>query len=313
MSGIEVTLLRILETECGSLGSTFSSAGPSRVLAQPSNRLLFAKLTTPVDQVIGEGRSLRAMRSALERCPEDAHTLVPEVHATGVAEGGKKAYLVTDYLEMNGRVRSKGQKLLGERLANMHKEGRSENGLFGFDVPTHCGVTEQDNTWMEKWSDFWADRRIGEVVKRIVAERSDDELAKLEQQMREKVYPLLLKPLDGKISPAVLHGDLWSGNVGEDANTSNPVIFDPSSYYGHNEAELGIMHMFGGFTSDFFDSYHSILPRCQPYYDERIRLYELYHHLNHALMFGGSYRGGAVSIMKRLIAFADKEARASQE
>lgn len=35
-----------------------------------------------------------------------------------------------------------------------------------------------------------------------------------------------------------------------------------------------------GFGKDFFDAYHSINPRSQPYYDERQRLYELYHHLN---------------------------------
>ncbi|EPQ30104.1 uncharacterized protein PFL1_02221 [Pseudozyma flocculosa PF-1] len=309
MSSIDPALLRILEKDCASLGSSFSSAGPCRVLAQPSNRLLFAKLTTPVDQVVGEGQSLRAMKDALEQCPRGSESLVPAVHAAGVAADGKKAYLVTDYLDMNGRVGSRGQRLLGQRLANMHKFGGNDRNLFGFDVPTHCGATEQDNTWTEKWSDFWADRRIGEVIKRIAARSEDHELSTLEGQMREKVYPLLLEPLDGKISPAVLHGDLWSGNVGEDAASGEPVIFDPSSYYGHNEAELGIMHMFGGFTNDFFEAYHAVLPRCQPYYDERIKLYELYHHLNHALMFGGSYRGGAVSIMKSLVSFAEREVR----
>ena len=30
---------------------------------------------------------------------------------------------------------------------------------------------------------------------------------------------------------------LQSGNVGVDKKTGTPVIYDPSSYYGHNEAE----------------------------------------------------------------------------
>ncbi|GAC93870.1 fructosamine-3-kinase [Pseudozyma hubeiensis SY62] len=69
---------------------------------------------------------------------------------------------------------------------------------------------------------------------------------------------------------------------------------------------LGIMNMFGGFTQDFFDAYHEVIPRTEPYYNERLRLYELYHHLNHLLMFRGGYRSGAISIMRSLIRFCDK-------
>lgn len=40
---------------------------------------------------------------------------------------------------------------------------------------------------------------------------------------------------------------------------------------------LGIMLMFGGFTAEFFDAYHKVIPRVEPHYNERIKLYELYH------------------------------------
>lgn len=40
---------------------------------------------------------------------------------------------------------------------------------------------------------------------------------------------------------------------------------------------LGIMNMFGGFTQDFFDAYHEVIPKAEPHYSERLRLYELYH------------------------------------
>ena len=49
------------------------------------------------------------------------------------------------------------------------------------------------------------------------------------------VIPALLGPLE--IEPVLLHGDLWSGNTGTDSHTGEPVIFDPSSYFGHNETE----------------------------------------------------------------------------
>ena len=57
------------------------------------------------------------------------------------------------------------------------------------------------------------------------------------------------------IIPALLHGDLWSGNVSQtrENDVDVPVIFDPAAFYGHDEFELGIITMFGGFRPEFFD------------------------------------------------------------
>ncbi|KKY18441.1 putative phosphotransferase enzyme family protein [Phaeomoniella chlamydospora] len=93
-------------------------------------------------------------------------------------------------------------------------------------------------------------------------------------------------------------------SLSEDEPTLEEIIFDPSSVYGHSEYELGIMSMFGGFSSSFMKDYHRIVPKTEPVdeYDDRIQLYELYHHLNHYAIFGGGYKGGAMGIGKRLIA-----------
>lgn len=183
---------------------------------------------------------------------EKGQGLTPRVHTFGEEDG--KAWLVTDYSDFSGGLSSATQKTLGKKLALMHLHGTSPNGQFGFDRPTHCGVTEQNNTWNKSWPSFWADQRIGELIKRIDKKRGgDSELVKLDEQMRQSVYPLLLDTLRD-VKPAIIHGDLWSGNAGQDTATGEPVIFDPSSYYGHNEAELGIMNMFGGFSSAFFDA-----------------------------------------------------------
>lgn len=107
--------------------------------------------------------------------------------------------------------------------------------------------------------------------------------------------PDLFRDLD--IVPALLHGDLWGGNVAEDA--SGPVIFDPASFYGHSEYELAIAGMFGGFSGSFYAAYHSRLPRA-PGFERRLQLYQLFHYLNHWNHFGAGYRGSSLSIMKKL-------------
>ena len=56
----------------------------------------------------------------------------------------------------------------------------------------------------------------------------------------EKVIPRLLRPLWTKgrsIKPALIHGDIWYGNMSINADTGEPLMFDPSVFWGHNECE----------------------------------------------------------------------------
>ena len=115
------------------------------------------------------------------------------------------------------------------------------------------------------------------------------------------MIPYLLRPL--RVDPVLMHGDLWSGNAKVDSLSGEPVIFDPSSFYGHNEADLAIARIFGGFPGSFFSTYHKHLPKTEPsgQYGLRSDLYELYHYLNHTVLFGGSYASSAGSKMDRLL------------
>lgn len=103
---------------------------------------------------------------------------------------------------------------------------------------------------------------------------------------------------DMEIIPALLHGDLWGGNVAED--DSGPIIFDPASFYGHSEYELAIAGMFGGFNSSFYSAYHSKIPKA-PGFEKRLKLYQLFHYMNHWNHFGTGYRGSSLSIMRNLV------------
>jgi protein-ribulosamine 3-kinase len=55
-------------------------------------------------------------------------------------------------------------------------------GEYGFAVPTHCGVTEQDNTWEDSWEVFYRDRRLGDLVKRIGDGQISKEWDRLKQR-----------------------------------------------------------------------------------------------------------------------------------
>jgi protein-ribulosamine 3-kinase len=227
---------------------------------------------------------------------------------------------VTDFLHLASRSVSRSSKALSlaAKLAKLHTtpapipEGY-EKPIFGFPVTTCCGDTPQDNSYKESWAEFFAENRLRFIMRR--AERSsgsDKELRTLVETTASKVVPRLIgdKHLNNGtgIIPVVVHGDLWSGNagvgvVGSDHGEPEDVIFDPSACYAHNEYDLGIMKMFGGFGGSFLKEYHELCPKTEPIdeYEDRVKLYELYHHLNHYAMFGGSYKSGAVSIMNSLV------------
>ena len=99
---------------------------------------------------------------------------------------------------------------------------------------------------------------------------------------------------------SLLHGDLWGGNQAADAD-GNPVIYDPACYYGDHEADLAMMELFGNPGEAFFTAYHEHFP-IDAGYRYRRDLYNLYHVLNHANLFGGGYAAQAEKMIGRLLA-----------
>lgn len=102
----------------------------------------------------------------------------------------------------------------------------------------------------------------------------------------ERLFPKL-EALIPNESPALLHGDLWSGNFLIDER-GLPVVIDPAVYFGHREAELAFMHLFGGFDKRLFEAYHRVFP-LQADWQERMEVFNLYPLLVHVNLFGRSY------------------------
>ncbi|KAJ2969185.1 hypothetical protein NUW58_g10046 [Xylaria curta] len=155
--------------------------------------------------------------------------------------------------------------------------------MYGFPVTTCCGSSPQNNTWKASWADFYANNRLRAVVGiGIKNNGADAELSRAVETTADVIVPRLLGDdhLKG-VQPVIIHGDLWSGNHGHGRIAGKggveEVVFDPSCVYGHSEYELGIMKMFGGFGSNFWKEYQSLVPKAEPKeeWDDRIALYEL--------------------------------------
>ena len=104
---------------------------------------------------------------------------------------------------------------------------------------------------------------------------------------------------DGEPSPSLLHGDLWGGNAAA-LPSGIPVIFDPAIYYGDREADLAMTRLFGGFSAPFYQAYEESWP-LPVGHERRVNLYNLYHILNHAVLFGGGYVRQAQGVIDQLL------------
>lgn len=124
-------------------------------------------------------------------------------------------------------------------IAKLHKNSVSPTGEFGFDVPTSQSL-QLDNAWCKTWEEFFTRAFLGTVRLEQEVQGYDEELQRLAEQMCEKVIPRLLRPMESAgraLKPSLLHGDLWHGNVGVDAMTDEPILYDCCSFYGHHECE----------------------------------------------------------------------------
>jgi fructosamine-3-kinase len=182
----------------------------------------------------------------------------------------------------------------GEGLARLHREGRAER--FGFPHDNFLGSTPQPNGWLDDWTEFFRQRRLGFQL-RLAGERgrSDAELDRLGERLLARLDDLLAGVDE---PPSLLHGDLWGGNF-LTGPEGEPVLVDPACSYGHREADLAMTRLFGGFDRRFYAAYEAAWPLA-PDHENRRPLYELYHLLNHLNLFGGRYRGQCLAILRRL-------------
>ena len=212
---------------------------------------------------------------------------IPITHGSA----GEQCYLVLEHLELDSRGNSR---LLGEQLARLH---RCEAQRFGFAQDNFIGTTPQPNPWTDDWVTFWREQRLGFQLRLAADNGYGGQLQSLGEKLMDALPAFFANHTP---QPSLLHGDLWSGNHAFLAD-GTPTIFDPAAYYGDRECDLAMTELFGGYPADFYAAYRATYPLDAGYATRR-ELYNLYHILNHANLFGGGYARQAEQLMQRLLA-----------
>jgi protein-ribulosamine 3-kinase len=233
-------------------------------------------LSAPAEMFAREAKGLSALRIANA-------VRVPNVHLTGqdfiLLEDLAPAPRSADYWEN-----------LGRQLARLHKHTDQQ---FGFDHDNYLGSTPQPNPRTADGYEFFAEHRLGHQVHLA---RDNDLLSRGELKEFDELIGKLANLIPEQPA-SLIHGDLWSGNAISDSD-GQPALIDPASHYGWAEAELGMTALFGGFGQPFYAAYEAERP-LERGWQERLDIYNLYHLLNHLNLFGHSYHGQLVSILRR--------------
>lgn len=211
---------------------------------------------------------------------------IPKVICLGTV--GEHCFLVLEHITMTSG-NAQNWYSFGEKLARLHQSQTQE--MYGWQEDNYIGLTPQPNKWDKKWSRFFAEQRIGFMLQ-LLAEKGQN-LADI-----DTVVDSVQNLLNGHTPTAsMLHGDLWQGNTG--FHKEQAVMFDPAFYFGDREADLAMTELFSKFPQAFYDGYESVWP-IEEDYAYRKTVYQLYHLLNHALLFGGHYIQSAQATIKNL-------------
>ncbi len=240
---------------------------------------LVAKVGRPGSGLSLEGCMLTYLRTR-------ARLPVPEVlHADD-------RLLLMTYVEAGDGLTPSAQFHAAELLASLH-EIRAE--AYGLERDTLIGGLHQPNPLSRNWIDFFRDHRL--LYMGAEAMRSGWLSSSLYSRL-ETFAARLETWLEEPVAPALIHGDMWGGNVlcrqGRIA-----AFIDPAIYYADAEIELAFSTLFGTFGTAFFDRYQAIRPLRPGFFEVRRDIYNLYPLLVHVRLFGSSYVGSVDRTLRR--------------
>lgn len=204
------------------------------------------------------------------------HTVhVPRVY--GVGNDRDYSFLLLEYIAPEPLDDASAYQL-GQQLARLHQW--SEQPQFGLDFDNNITTTPQPNSWLRRWSFFFAEQRIGWQLQ-LAAEKGlhygdIDVIVDCVQRALNNHHP----------QPSLLHGDLWPANCA--GSKTGPWIFDPACYWGDRECDLAMLEWYPRLPRQIYEGYHAVWP-LPAGFSQRQPVYQLYYLLNRANVFGGSW------------------------
>lgn len=204
--------------------------------------------------------------------------------------------LILDWVE-SGRPTAEAAARFGRALAATHTSGAP---AFGGD-PDHPGDgyiarLPLPNQPLTTWAEFHAERRIAPYL-RVLRDKGLIDPADADAVETVTARFDRLVPVE---APALLHGDLWNGNVLWTPD-ERAVVVDPAVYAGHREVDLAMLSLFGlPQLTAVLEAYTEVTPLADGW-EDRLGLHQLFPLLVHACLFGGRYAARAGEVARRYL------------
>lgn len=180
--------------------------------------------------------------------------------------------------------------IFGKQLAAMHQA--ASPARYGWNQDNYLGSLPQLNSWESDFISFWINNRIRP---QLALATSNQLLNSQDLYSFESLFKQLHNILP-TAKPALVHGDLWSGNFIAN-HKIGPVLIDPAIHYSNAETDIAFTHLFGGFNKAFYQTYFEINP-VENGFNDRIGIYNLYPLLLHLNLFGKTYYSAIKEIIK---------------
>ncbi|NNG05079.1 MAG: phosphotransferase [Inquilinus sp.] len=207
---------------------------------------------------------------------------------------GDDTLLLMDYVEHDGGAPgAAAQAHAADLLAALHTVPRDG---FGYAGDTVIGRLPQPNPPGDRWVPFFRDHRLLHMAERGHAEGT---VGTVLRKRLEALAGRIDRYLDEPPHAALLHGDVWTGNVLTRGDRIAGFI-DPAIYHGHPEIELAFATLFGTFGEPFFRRYAERAPFAPDFFELRRDLYNIYPLLVHVRYWDVAYARPIEATLARL-------------